>query len=60
MSITMTMNPTPRERDDSTQAAIDEWLAKGNKIKEYAYGERTEDLTVASSFYGRKKKKTEE
>ena len=54
------MNPTPRERDEETQRAIDEFLAKGGVIEKLPYGKRTDDLTVKNSFYGRKKKKTEE
>lgn len=53
------MNPTPRKNDDETQKAIDEWIAKGNEVKQLPYGARTEDLEVKGGFYGRKKKKTE-
>jgi len=54
------MNPTPRERDEETQRAIDEFLAKGGVIEKLPYGKRTENLESSSGFYGRKKKKTEE
>jgi len=56
----MTMNPTPRKRDDESQKAIEEWLAKGNKIEQLPYGARTENLEVKGGFYGRKPKKKEE
>lgn len=54
----MTMNSTPSEKDKESQTAVDEWLAKGNKIKQLPYGARTENLEYPSSFYGRKKKKS--
>lgn len=56
----MTMNPTPREKDEESQKAIDEFLAKGGKIQQCEPFARTENLTYASSFYGRKPKKKEE
>jgi ABC-type uncharacterized transport system involved in gliding motility auxiliary subunit len=56
----MTMNPTPREKDEESQKAIDEFLAKGGKIQQCEPFARTENLTHASSFYGRKPKKKEE
>ena len=56
----MTMNPTPRKRDDETQQAIDEFLAKGGVVEKLPYGKRTENLDEKVSFYGRKPKKKEE
>ena len=42
--------PTP-------QSVIDEWLAKGNKITQLPYGERSEEGTIGYTHgWGRKKK----
>ena len=54
------MNPTPRKIDEESQKAIDEWIAKGNKIEQLPFGKRTEVADFKGGFYGRKKKKTEE
>lgn len=51
------MNPPPRETDKETQKAIEEFLAKGGKIKVCPPGQRTEDIDYKGGFYGRKKKK---
>ena len=54
------MNPPPRDTDDETKKAIEEFLAKGGKIQYFEAGERTENLEFRHSFYGSKKKKKEE
>ena len=56
----MTMNPTPRKKDEDSQKAVEEFLAKGGKIQQCEPFARTENLEYASSFYGRKPKKKEE
>ena len=56
----MSMNPTPKERDDETQKAIDEFLAKGGVIQKYKFGERSEKVEYTGGFYGKKKKKVDE
>ena len=54
------MNPTPRETDEESQKAIDEFLAKGGKITQCQPFARTENLETKGGFYGRKPKKKEE
>tara|TARA_Y100000389_G_scaffold173088_1_gene182016 strand:- start:2352 stop:2549 length:198 start_codon:yes stop_codon:yes gene_type:complete len=49
------MNPPPRDQN-AHQKEIEEFLAKGGKIQKFEYGQRTEDLEVGYSFYGRRKK----
>ena len=53
------MNPVPRENDDETQKAIDEYLAKGGKITYCPPGQRSEDIDIKGGYYKRKKKTTE-
>tara|TARA_X000001036_G_C20020747_1_gene538563 strand:+ start:288 stop:464 length:177 start_codon:yes stop_codon:yes gene_type:complete len=38
---------------------IDEWLAKGNEIKVYPYGARSEEVEYTSGMYAKRKKKVE-
>jgi hypothetical protein len=54
------MNPTPRETDEESTKAIEEFLAKGGKITQCEPFARTEDLEIKGGFYGRKSKKKEE
>ena len=60
MGTDRTMNPTPRETDDETKKAVEEFLAKGGKIQQCEPFARTENLEVKGGFYGRKPKKKEE
>ena len=53
------MNPSPRETDDESQKAIDEFLAKGGKIQYCKPGERSEEIEYTGGFYQRRKKKKE-
>lgn len=50
----MTMLPLPNINETSDLVA--EFLAKGGSITKCPPGERTEDITYTSGFYGRKKK----
>ncbi len=52
----MTMLPLPNLNENSDLIA--EFLAKGGTITKCPPGERTEDITYTSGFYGRKKKDT--
>jgi hypothetical protein len=54
------MNPAPREKDEESQRAIDEFLAKGGKITQCEPFARTESIEVKGGFYGRKPKKKKE
>ena len=60
METDRTMNPTPRETDDESKKAVEEFLAKGGKIQQCEPFARTENLEVKGGFYGRKPKKKEE
>lgn len=60
MGTDRTMNPTPRETDDESKKAVEEFLAKGGKIQQCEPFARTENLEVKGGFYGRKPKKKEE
>ena len=46
----MTMNPTPRKKDEDSQKAVEEFLAKGGKIQQCEPFARTENLEYASSL----------
>lgn len=52
----MSMNPTPRKLDEEDQKLIEEYLKNGGTVTVGKKYERTEDLEVAKSFYGRKPK----
>jgi|TARA_B110000914_G_scaffold75602_1_gene66467 hypothetical protein len=54
------MNPTPRQTDEESAKAIEEFLAKGGKIEVCEPFARTEDLEIKGGFYGRKPKKKPE
>ena len=54
------MNPSPRQTDDKTKKAIEEFLAKGGKITQCEPFARTENLQIKGGFYGRKPKKKED
>ena len=54
------MNPVPRETDDETKKAIEEYLANGGEIQYIPAGKRSEDIDYKGGFYGRKKKKKKE
>jgi len=54
------MNPTPRDTDEKSKKAVEEFLAKGGKITYCEPFERTEDITYTAGFYGRKKPKKED
>ena len=41
---------------EQSQAQIDEWLSKGNKITVYPYGARSEEVNYTSGMYAKKKK----
>ena len=60
MGTDRTMNPTPRETDDESKKAVEEFLAKGGKIQQCEPFARTENLEIKGGFYGRKPKKKEE
>lgn len=51
-----------RNKENTDQRLIDEFLAKGGKITKVKYGERSEQTENTKSFYGNrpKKKKTED
>lgn len=53
----MTMNPVPRDTDDETKKAIEEFLANGGKIQYLKYGEKSEKVEYSNGFYGKKKAK---
>ena len=56
----MSMNPVPRDTDDESKKAIEEFLAKGGKIQYFDYGKRSEEIDYkGGSFYGKKKKKAD-
>ena len=38
---------------------IDEWLAKGNEIKVYPHGARSEEVEYTSGMYAKRKKKVD-
>lgn len=45
------------QHEPTPQSVIDEWLAKGNKITQLPYGERSEEGTIGYTHsWGRKKK----
>ena len=54
------MNPTPRDVDEKSKKAVEEFLAKGGKITYCEPFERTEDITYTAGFYGKKKPKKED
>jgi len=54
------MNPTPRQTDEESTKAVEEFLANGGKITHCEPFARTENLEVRGGFYGRKPKKKEE
>jgi hypothetical protein len=55
----MTMNPTPRKMNDEDQDLVKEYLKKGGTVTIGNKFERTQDIEMAKSFYGRPKKKKE-
>ena len=56
----MSMNPVPRETDDESKKAIEDFLAKGGKIQYFEYGEHSEAVNYTAGFYGKKNKKAED
>jgi len=60
MGTDRTMNPTPRETDEESKKAVEEFLAKGGKVQQCEPFARTENLEIKGGFYGRKPKKKEE
>lgn len=54
------MKPTLNTSSNETQKAIDEWLAKGNKIEQVPYGKSEIGAEEKNGFYGRKKKPVQE
>ena len=47
-----------RQRElEKDRKLIDEWLAKGNEIKVYPYGARSEEVEYTSGMYAKSKKK---
>ena len=49
-----------RQREvEKDRKLIDEWLAKGNEIKVYPYGARSEEVEYTSGMYAKRKKKVE-
>jgi len=50
------MNPVPRDTDEKTKKAIEEFLEKGGEIQYFEYGQRSENLTYSNSFYGKRNK----
>ena len=54
------MNPTPRQTDEESEKAIEEFLKKGGKIEVCEPFARTENLEIKGGFYGRKPKKKED
>ena len=60
MGTDRTMNPTPRQTDEESKKAVEEFLAKGGVIEQCEPFARTENLEIKGGFYGRKPKKKEE
>ncbi len=54
------MNPTPRQTDEESKKAVEEFLANGGEIEVCEPFARTENLEIKGGFYGRKPKKKEE
>ena len=54
------MTPEPRNLDDETKKAIEEYFKKGGKVTHYKTGERSEEIDFKGGFYQRRKKKKEE
>ena len=54
------MNPTPRQTDEESKKAIEEFLKNGGVIEQCKPFARTENLEIKGGFYGRKPKKKEE
>jgi|TARA_R110000782_G_scaffold148554_1_gene241278 hypothetical protein len=54
------MNPTPRQTDEESKKAVEEFLANGGKIEQCKPFARTENIEIKGGFYGRKPKKKEE
>ena len=53
------MNPVPRETDEKSKKAVEEFLAKGGVIQQIPSGQRSEEIDYKGSFYQRRKKKKE-
>ena len=53
------MNPVPRETDEESKKAVEEFLAKGGKITKCEPEARTENIEYTGGFYQRRKKKKE-
>ena len=54
------MNPVPRETDDESKKAIEEFLANGGKIQYIPAGQRSEEIDYKGGYYTKRKKKKEE
>ena len=53
------MTPIPRETDDESKKAIEEYLKKGGKVTVCPSGQRSEEIEYTGGFYQRRKKKKE-
>ena len=54
------MGQTNRTKDEESDKAIQEFLAKGGEITQCEPFARTEDIEYKGGFYGKKKKKKED
>ena len=54
------MTPVPRDTDEKSKKAVEEFLANGGQITYCKPGERSEEIDYKGGFWGRKKKKTED
>ena len=55
----MTEEKKKKKELEKDRKLIDEWLAKGNEIKVYPYGARSEEVEYTSGMYAKRKKKVE-
>lgn len=53
------MDRQPKE-DGLTEKQLQDFLDKGGKIQQFAYGERTENINYTGSFYGKRHKTKDE
>jgi hypothetical protein len=53
------MTPVPRDTDDESKKAIEEYIKNGGTVTVCPPNERTENIEYTGGFYQRRKKKKE-
>ena len=55
----MTMNPVGRQRHNTPESLIQEFLNKGGTVTTFTPGARSEEIEYTGGFYGKQRKQKE-